>query len=72
MVRILFIGDIVGEPGRQAIATLVPRLREREKIDFVIANSENAAGGVGVTPPIIKSLLESIEVMHLDEESWMC
>ncbi|HBQ22088.1 MAG: metallophosphoesterase [Deltaproteobacteria bacterium GWA2_38_16] len=71
MVRILFIGDIVGEPGRQAIATLVPRLREREKIDFVIANSENAAGGVGVTPPIIKSLLESkVDVLTSGNHAW--
>jgi len=49
-VKILFIGDIVGQPGRQAIRQLLPGLRERHALDFVIANGENSAGGNGITP----------------------
>src|SRR5688572_658479 len=44
-VKILFIGDIVGEPGRRAVHTLLPKLREQHGLDFVIANGENSAGG---------------------------
>jgi metallophosphoesterase (TIGR00282 family) len=49
-VKILFIGDIVGQPGRRAVAELVPKLREQHALDFVIANGENSAGGSGITP----------------------
>jgi metallophosphoesterase (TIGR00282 family) len=48
-VRILFIGDVVGQPGRRAIKELVPRLRRRHNLDLIIANGENAAGGSGIT-----------------------
>jgi len=48
-VRILFIGDIVGGPGRRGLATLMPGLRDELGPDLVIANGENAAGGVGIT-----------------------
>jgi 2',3'-cyclic-nucleotide 2'-phosphodiesterase len=48
-VKILFIGDIVGEPGRRAVKQLVPKLRRQYDIDLVIANGENAAGGSGIT-----------------------
>jgi metallophosphoesterase (TIGR00282 family) len=49
-VNILFIGDIVGEPGRRAVKSLVPTLRAKHSLDFVIANGENSAGGSGITP----------------------
>lgn len=49
-MKILFIGDIVGGPGRKAVAALVPKLREQHGLDFVIANGENSAGGSGITP----------------------
>ena len=49
-MKLLFIGDIVGEPGRRAVKTLVPGLREKHQLDFVIANGENSAGGSGITP----------------------
>jgi metallophosphoesterase (TIGR00282 family) len=48
-VRILFIGDIVGGPGRRGLAKLMPALRDEVAPDLVIANGENAAGGVGIT-----------------------
>src|SRR5213594_878767 len=50
LVKILFIGDIVGEPGRRAVKTLVPLLRLQHRLDAVVANGENAAGGSGITP----------------------
>ncbi len=49
-VKFLFIGDIVGEPGRRAVRTLVPMLRQRHGLDAVVANGENSAGGSGITP----------------------
>jgi metallophosphoesterase (TIGR00282 family) len=49
-VKLLFIGDIVGQPGRNAVKTLLPKLREQHALDFVIANGENSAGGSGITP----------------------
>ncbi len=56
-MKILMIGDIVGEPGRRAVAKGINSLREREQIDFVIANAENAAGGSGITAKIYKELI---------------
>ncbi len=55
-MNILFIGDIVGRPGRQTVKLLLPKLREEFSLDFVIANVENAAGGSGITPPIAREL----------------
>jgi metallophosphoesterase (TIGR00282 family) len=49
-VKLLFIGDIVGSPGRRAVTELLPRLRQAHHLDFVIANGENSAGGSGITP----------------------
>lgn len=56
MLKILFIGDIVGKIGRKAVVKLVPKLRKEHKIDLVIANAENSAHGSGVTEAIIKEL----------------
>jgi len=70
-VRILFLGDIVGKPGRQIVTKLLPQIVEREKIDFVIANSENSAGGVGITPSCIKELLAAnIDVLTSGNHAW--
>lgn len=48
-MKILFVGDIVGRPGRQAVGQVLPNLREEFSVDFVIANGENSAGGMGIT-----------------------
>jgi len=56
-MKVLFIGDIVGSPGRKAIKELVPGIVKKNKISCVIANAENAAGGSGITPPIAEELL---------------
>ncbi len=55
-MRILYIGDIVGRPGRHCVARQLPRLREENGVDFVIANAENAAGGMGATPESLREL----------------
>ena len=49
MLKLLFIGDVVGRPGREIVAERLPRLRAEHGLDFVIANGENAAGGAGLT-----------------------
>jgi metallophosphoesterase (TIGR00282 family) len=54
--RVLLIGDIVGRPGRRAVQQLMGELIETRRIDFVLANGENTAGGSGITPPIFDEL----------------
>ena len=49
-MKLLFVGDIVGKPGRNAVRHFLPRLRDRLGLDFCIGNSENSAGGAGITP----------------------
>jgi metallophosphoesterase (TIGR00282 family) len=56
-MRILFIGDIVGKPGRAALAQAMPTLRDRHSPDLVIANGENSAGGLGITPKTADEIL---------------
>src|SRR3989449_8522476 len=58
-MNILMVGDVYGEPGRQAIAKLLPRLRQEHAIDFCVVNIENAAGGFGVTAAIARQTLEA-------------
>ncbi len=58
-INILAIGDIVGEPGRKIVKKYVRKLKEELKIDFCIANGENAAGGAGLVPWICEELFES-------------
>lgn len=58
-IRILFLGDIVGEPGRKAVIKRLPILKESEAIDFIIVNGENSAGGKGITPKIAIDLLRA-------------
>jgi len=70
-MRILFIGDVVGEPGRRAIRELVPKLKSSEKLDFVIANSENIAAGSGVTPSLADELFDSgVDVLTSGDHIW--
>jgi 2',3'-cyclic-nucleotide 2'-phosphodiesterase len=70
-VKFLFIGDIVGEPGRRAVKVLVPRLRERLQLDAVIANGENSAGGNGITPKIAEEIYASgVDVITTGDHLW--
>jgi hypothetical protein len=56
-MRILFIGDIVGRPGKHAVSQIVPRLTRERRIDLVVANAENIAAGSGMTPQMFSKLL---------------
>ncbi len=58
-MRVLFLGDIVGEPGRKIVRRAVPVLREERQLDLVVANAENIAGGSGMTPKIYTQLRRS-------------
>ncbi len=70
-MKILFIGDIVGKPGRKAVKELLPQIVSQYQIDFVIANCENAAGGFGVTRDIVEELYQSpIDVLTSGNHIW--
>ena len=58
-MRILFVGDVVGRPGREAVRAILPPLREEKGIALAIVNGENAAGGAGLTAEIARELLAS-------------
>jgi metallophosphoesterase (TIGR00282 family) len=62
-MKILFVGDIVGKPGRAAVQKLVPRLRKEHGLDYCIGNSENSAGGAGITPESADELLQSLDLL---------
>ncbi len=58
-MRILFLGDLVGRSGRGAVIEALPKLRERYRLDFVVVNGENAAGGFGISEAILIELLDA-------------
>ena len=67
----MFIGDIVGEPGRKAVKALAPKLRERHAVDFVIANGENSAGGSGITPRTAEEIFSAgVDAMTSGDHLW--
>ena len=59
LLRLLFLGDVVGDPGRRAVAALLPDWKQELQADFVIVNGENAAGGRGITPKIAIGLMRA-------------
>lgn len=71
-MNILFVGDIVGKPGREAALTLVPILRAEYALDLVIANAENVAGGWGITADLTRLLLARgmIDVITMGNHTW--
>lgn len=70
-MRLLFIGDIVGRAGREAVAAHLPGLRESLALDFVIANGENAAHGFGITGKICGELYElGVDAITLGNHAW--
>ncbi len=70
-IRILFIGDIFGQPGRRITKEMLPRLVEEHSPDLVLANAENAAGGFGVTPALVDELLDlGIAVLTSGNHIW--
>jgi metallophosphoesterase (TIGR00282 family) len=70
-MRIFFIGDIVGAPGRRAVEELLPRVVDRHLIDLVVANGENAAGGIGITPQVAEQLLNlGVDLLTSGNHIW--
>jgi len=70
-MKILFIGDIVGKAGRQAIQEILGKVIADQKIDFTIANGENAAGGMGITPMIAIDMLDhGVDVLTSGNHIW--
>ncbi|HNZ47452.1 MAG TPA: TIGR00282 family metallophosphoesterase [Candidatus Hydrogenedentes bacterium] len=68
---VLFIGDIVGKPGREAVRVVLPDLIKTLCIDVVMANAENIAHGTGATPPLIKKLeAEGVHLFSLGNHAW--
>ncbi len=70
-MKVLFIGDIFGEPGRRALSRAVPRLVAQRQIDIVIGNGENAAGGFGITPELAEELFDlGLAVITTGNHAW--
>jgi len=71
LMKLIFIGDVVGEPGRETVKAAVPRLIERYEPDFIVVNGENAAGGNGLTPRLAYELMRSkVDVITLGDHCW--
>lgn len=71
MTAILFVGDVVGRAGRRVLRDLLPGLREELALDFVVANGENAAGGVGITPKEADELFSlGVDVITLGNHTY--
>src|SRR5437660_9258419 len=71
MLTVLFLGDVVGEPGRNAVIARLPELKEKHRLDFVIVNGENAAGGRGITGKITIDLLRAgVSVVTTGDHVW--
>jgi len=69
---VLAIGDIIGKPGRQAVKRLLPQLRQQYGLKLVIANAENAAGGIGLTPATAEELFEAgVDVLTSGNHIWV-
>jgi calcineurin-like phosphoesterase len=70
-MRVLFVGDIFGKPGRKALFEKLQGLIQAHRIDFSIANVENAAGGFGLTPQIAEEILSAdIDVLTSGNHIW--
>lgn len=70
-MRVLAIGDLVGENGVKKLKETLPKIREQEKIDFVIVNAENSAGGMGITTKIFNELKEmKVDAITMGNHTW--
>jgi metallophosphoesterase (TIGR00282 family) len=71
MLSVVFLGDVVGEPGREVVKRSLPILKEKYKPDFVVINGENAAGGQGITGRLTYELLRAgVDVITLGDHAW--
>lgn len=70
-MNILLIGDIVGKPGRRALKNLLPGLQKKYRIEFTIANAENAAGGKGISKEVFTEIIGAgVDVMTMGNHVW--
>jgi 2',3'-cyclic-nucleotide 2'-phosphodiesterase len=70
-IRILFLGDVMGEPGRRAVTEWLPKLKEELALDFTIVNGENSAAGRGITPKICIALMRAgAAVVTTGDHAW--
>ena len=70
-MRILIIGDIIGNAGVNKIKEVIPNFKKEKNIDFIIANAENSADGMGITIKIFEDLKKSnIDVMTMGNHTW--
>src|SRR5687767_11703446 len=70
-MNLLFIGDVVGEPGRRAVQGLLPSLRDEFRLHFIIANGENSAGGSGITVNTANDLFKAgVDVITSGDHLW--
>jgi metallophosphoesterase (TIGR00282 family) len=70
-MKLIFLGDVVGEPGRDTVRAAIPLLREQYKPDFFVVNGENAAGGNGITPRLAVDLMRAgADVITLGDHAW--
>ncbi len=71
MMTLIFLGDVVGEPGRLALYRALPELRAEFEADAIVVNGENAAGGKGITPRIAQEFLAAgVDVISLGDHVW--
>lgn len=70
-MKILFVGDVVGGPGRQMVTDYLPRLKKKHQPTLTIINGENAAGGKGITKKIYKQFLEmGAQAITMGNHTW--
>jgi metallophosphoesterase (TIGR00282 family) len=70
-IRVLMIGDVIGKPGREAIESVLPQLRDQRHIDLITANGENLAGGMGLTPSTAAALFSAgVDVITSGNHIW--
>ena len=70
-MTLLFIADIVGQPGRRAVRELVPKLRQQYRLDLVVANGENSAGGSGITPQTAEEIFSGgVDIITCGDHLW--
>jgi metallophosphoesterase (TIGR00282 family) len=70
-MKLLFVGDVIGKPGRRALQQLLPRLVDQHRADYVVVNVENSAGGFGVTPDVLKEIEDlPIDVYTTGNHVW--
>lgn len=70
-MKLLFVGDVIGKPGRRALRNLLPRLVDHHRTDYVVVNVENSAGGFGVTPDVLREIQDlPIDVYTTGNHVW--